>query len=290
MHTPGKSGTPSEPALRPRVGHIQYLNCLPLYDGLVRSGALLDVELRKDTPDALNQRLVDGDLDIGPISLVPALQHAAELVVLPDLAVGSDGPVLSVVLVSKRPVGELDGTHVALGSESRTSVLLVRMLLEQQHGFRPTYEVMPPDLNAMLQAADAAVIIGDVALRATYDAPRMGLHVTDLGLAWKQWTGLPFVFAVWAARRSYAADHPGLVKGVQRAFVASLRDALAQVDEVAARAARWEIFAPEVLAGYFRALDFSLGPEQRRGIAEFARRAAELGVVPVGAELTFAEL
>ena len=100
---------------RPRVGHIQFLNCLPLYWGLMRSGALLDVDLRKDTPDRLNTALVEGDLDIGPISLVEYLRHADELLLLPDLAVGSDGPVLSVNLVSTRPLAELDGRRVALG-------------------------------------------------------------------------------------------------------------------------------------------------------------------------------
>ncbi|MEO6703927.1 MAG: MqnA/MqnD/SBP family protein, partial [Jatrophihabitantaceae bacterium] len=79
---------------RPRVGHIQFLNCLPIYWGLVRSGALLDLELTKDTPDNLNRLLVDGALDIGPISLVEYLKHADELLLLPDIAVGSDGPVL----------------------------------------------------------------------------------------------------------------------------------------------------------------------------------------------------
>ena len=77
---------------RPRVGHIQFLNCLPIYWGLVRSGKLLDVELTKDTPDRLNDALVGGDLDIGPISLVEYLRHADDLVLLPDIAVGSDGP------------------------------------------------------------------------------------------------------------------------------------------------------------------------------------------------------
>jgi chorismate dehydratase len=79
---------------RPRVGHIQFLNCLPLYWGLVHSGALLDVDLRRDTPDRLSDRLVEGDLDIAPISLVEYLRHADELTLLPDLAVGSDGPVM----------------------------------------------------------------------------------------------------------------------------------------------------------------------------------------------------
>src|SRR5215471_16379794 len=97
---------------RPRVGHIQFLNCLPLYWGLMRSGALLGVDLHKDTPDQLNSALVRGDLDIGPISLVEYLRHADELVLLPDLAVGSDGPVLSVVLVTSVPLDRI--TSVAL--------------------------------------------------------------------------------------------------------------------------------------------------------------------------------
>src|SRR5919206_1152277 len=112
---------------RPRVGHIQFLNCLPLYWGLVQSHALLDVELTKDTPDRLNDALVAGELDIGPISLVEYLRHADDLLLLPDIAVGSDGPVLSVNLVSQVPLAELAGRRVALGSTSRTSVLLTEM-------------------------------------------------------------------------------------------------------------------------------------------------------------------
>ena len=285
----GGGVTGTGPPARPRVGHIQFLNCLPLYDGLVRSGALLDMDLHKDTPDRLNDALICGALDIGPISVVPALAHASELMVLPDLAVGSDGPVLSVVLVGTRRPEELDGARIALGSTSRTSVVLCQLLLEQRFGVRPEYEVMPPDLNTMLQSADAAVLIGDVALRATYDAPRLGLHLTDLGAAWKDWTGLPMVFAVWAARLDYARAHPGLVKDVQRAFATSLRNSLENLDDVAERASRWEIFDAATLSGYFRALDFRLGPAQRAGVAEFARRAAALGVVPAHASLTYAE-
>lgn len=258
---------------RPRVGHIQFLNCLPIYWGLVRAGALLDVELTKDTPDRLNELLVAGELDIGPISLVEYLRNASELVLLPDIAIGSDGAVLSVNLVSQVPLAELDGRRVALGSTSRTSVLLARMWLEQVHGVRPEYFTCPPELTTMLLEADAAVLIGDAALRATYDGPRRGLAVHDLGAAWRDWSGLPMVFAVWAARRSYAAENPGLVKDVHAAFVRSRDDALAHVDEVAEAAARWEIFDAGTLATYFRTLDFSLGPRQVDGLREFARRA-----------------
>jgi chorismate dehydratase len=273
---------------RPRVGHIQFLNCLPIYWGLVRSGALLDVELTKDTPDRLNDMLVAGQLDIGPISLVEYLRNADDLLLLPDLAVGSDGPVLSVNLVSQVPLDSLDGRRVALGSTSRTSVLLARMWLAEVHGVRPDYFACPPDLTTMLLEADAAVLIGDAALRATYDAPRRGLHVYDLGQVWHEWTGLPMVFAVWAARRDYAEANPGLVKDVHAAFVRSRDDALAHVDEVAAQAARWEIFDAATLATYFRTLDFSLGPRQLDGLVEFGRRAAAVDAVPGPVSPTFA--
>ncbi len=267
-------------ASRPRVGHIQYLNCLPIYWGLMRSGALLDVDLHKDTPDRLNTALVDGDLDIGPISLVEYLRHADELLLLPDLAVGSDGPVLSVNLVSTRPPEELDGGRVALGSASRTGVLLARMLLGSRYGVHPQFFSCPPDITQMLLEADAAVVIGDVALRALYEAPKLGLRVLDLGLAWREWTGLPMVFAVWAVRRDFAVRHPGLVKDVHQAFLRSRDLCLAELDAVAESAARWEPFDAATLANYFRALDFSLGERQVAGVHEFARRAAELGEVP----------
>src|SRR3954451_2498710 len=216
---------------RPRVGHIQFLNCVPIYWGLMRSGALADVELVKDTPDHLNDQLVAGDLDLGAISLVEYLRHADQLALLPDIAVGSDGPVLSVNLVSQVPLAELDGKRVALGSTSRTSVLLARMWLEKVHGVRPEYFDCPPDLTTMLLEADAAVLIGDVALRALYEAPGRGLTVTDLGQAWREWTGLPMVFAPWAVRRDFAERNPGQVKDVHEAFLRSRELCLRELDD-----------------------------------------------------------
>ncbi len=270
------------------MGHIQFLNCLPLYWGLAHSGALLDLELTRDTPDRLGEQLVAGALDLGPVSLVEALRHTDELLLLPDLAVGSDGPVQSCVLVSRVPLAELDGARVALGSTSRTSVLLARMWLAGRYGVRPDYVTRPPDLDAMLREASAAVLIGDAALRATHAAPRDGLAVHDLGAAWRDWTGLPMVFAVWAARRDFAVAHPGLVKDVHRAFLDSRDRALRRIHEVAEQAARWEPFDPATLRTYFRTLDFSLGERQQAGLREFARRAAAWGAVPGGARPEFA--
>jgi chorismate dehydratase len=144
----------------------------------------------------------------------------------------------------------------------------------------PEFFRCPPDLTEMLLEADAGVVIGDVALRALYEAPAKGLDVIDLGQAWREWSGLPMVFAVWAARRDFAAAHPGQVKDVHEAFVRSRELCLNELDEVAAAAARWEPFDAATLANYFRTLDFSLGERQVAGIREFAARAAKLGEAP----------
>ncbi|MFH8684643.1 menaquinone biosynthetic enzyme MqnA/MqnD family protein [Streptomyces lydicus] len=258
---------------RPRVGHIQFLNCLPLYWGLARTGTLLDLDLSKDTPERLSEQLIRGELDIAPVTLVEFLRAADDLVAFPDLAVGCDGPVMSCVIVSQKPLDQLDGARVALGSTSRTSVRLAQLLLAEKVGVRPDYYSCPPDLGLMMQEADAAVLIGDAALRANlHDGPRLGLEVHDLGQMWKEWTGLPFVFAVWAARRDYLEREPAVVRKVHEAFLASRDLSLEEVSKVAEQAARWETFDEPVLERYFTTLDFRFGAEQLRGVTEFARR------------------
>lgn len=246
---------------------------MPIYWGLARSGALLDVDLHRAPPDELSRRLVEGDLDIGPISLVEYLKHADRLLLVPDIAVAADGPVLSVNLVSKTPIERLPASpKVSLTSTSRTGVLLARMLLERRHGLTPEFTTTPPDVESALAGADAAVLIGDEALRVHHD-PR-GRHVVDLADAWKSWTGLPMVFAVWAVRREYAEAHPGLVKDVHSAFCESVRRCREEIDEVVASAARWEPFDPAALAEYFDRLQFTLSDRHLAGLREFASRAA----------------
>ncbi|MEU8758834.1 menaquinone biosynthesis protein [Streptomyces sp. NPDC048659] len=255
---------------------MQFLNCLPLYWGLARTGTLLDLELTKDTPDRLSALLVEGALDIGPIACMEYLRHADELVLLPDIAVGSDGAVTSCLIVSKVPLPELDGRRVALAATSRSSVRLARLLLEEREGVRPEYVTCPPDLPVMMRDAHAAVVIGDAALRAwLHQARELGLLVYDLGAMWKEWTGLPFVFAAWAVRKDYLARHPAIVREVHRAFLDSRDLSLAEIDKICEQAARWEAFDEATLRRYYtEALDFSFGERQLAGVREFARRVA----------------
>ena len=130
--------------LRPRVGHIQFINCLPLYYGLVQNNVLLDVELVKGTPTELNKWLLEGKLDISPISSIEYCRNYKDLMLMPNLAVAADGEVKSILFISKVPIEEMDGRLVALSNTSATSQALTRIILRDKYGLAPKYFMIFP--------------------------------------------------------------------------------------------------------------------------------------------------
>jgi chorismate dehydratase len=272
--------------MRPRVGHIQFLNCLPLYYMLVRSGAVLDMDLYKDTPIALCRRLIAGKLDISPVPAIEYARHARDLLLLPDLTVSSNGRVMSILLVSKVPAAELDNRPVALTNTSATSQVLAKIILREKFGAEPLYFQCPPDLPEMFREADAALLIGDDALRA---CARPGRYLQyDLGAEWKELTGAAMVYAVWAVRRSYAQKHPERVAMVYNTFKRSITDSLHQVDSIARDIARWEPFTAVFLKKYFKGLQYSFGPAYRAGLKTYLARAKKIGALDRIPKLEFA--
>ncbi|MDZ4180897.1 MAG: menaquinone biosynthesis protein [Coriobacteriia bacterium] len=262
--------------MRPRLGHIQFLNCLPLYYGMVKNDMLLDVELVKAAPRDLAHMLLDGELDLAPIPSIEYARHADDLVLLPDIAISSDGEVQSILLLSKVPAEELSGRRVALTDTSRTSQVLARILLERSWMTTPEYAEMPPDLGSMLRDADAALLIGDDALRAYWDPP-VDLRTYDLGARWTAWTGLPMVYAVWAVRRSFAEERPEAVRDVAASLASSLTYCRSHLDDIADYAARWEQFPAERFRSYFDALQFRYDARYREGLTRYLCEAAGIG-------------
>ena len=264
-------------AARPRLGHIQFINCLPLYYGMVKSGdLLLDVELVKANPADLASMILKGDLEVAPIPAIEFARHANDYTLLPDIAISSDGEVQSILLISKVPAEELTGRTVALTDTSRTSQVLTRILLKKRWAVSPTYVEMPPDLPAMLRDADAALLIGDEALRAYWEPPK-GAYVYDLGAEWTAWTGLPMVYAVWAVRREYADAQPEAVSAVADALSGSLAYCRDHLDDISQYAARWEPFAAEHYRSYFDALQFRYEPRYREGLTRYLAEAVAIG-------------
>lgn len=262
--------------VRPKLGHIQFINCLPLYYGMVKNDVLLDVDLVRANPADLARMLLDGELDVAPIPAIEYARHAKDLVVLPDIAISSNGEVQSILLLSEVPAEELSGKTVALTNTSRTSQVLARVLLAKRWGVSANFVEMPPDLPAMLRDADAALLIGDEALR-TYWEPPAGVHTYDLGSEWTEWTGLPMVYAVWALRRDFAENDPEAARSVAEALSGSLSYCRAHLDEISEYAARWEQFGPDRFRSYFDALKFRFEPRFREGFVRYLTEAVAIG-------------
>lgn len=269
--------------MRPRLGHIQFLNCLPLYYGLVKNDVLLEVDLVKADPKDLATTLLNGGLDIAPIPSIEYARHADEYVLLPDIAISSLGEVQSIILLSKVLAEQLSGGVVALTSASRTSQVLARILIEKRWGAQATYTEMPSDLPAMLREADAALLIGDDALRAFWQPTHLKKY--DLGTEWTRWTGLPMVYAVWAVRREFAEARPDAIRDVADGLGRSLDYCRAHLDEISEYAARWEPFPVEQFRSYFDALQFRFEPSFREGLRRYLTEAHDIGQLDVVPEL-----
>ena len=274
--------------MRPRVGHIQFLNCLPLYYSMVEKNVLLDMELLKGTPMELNRYLIEGHLDVGPISSIEYARHRDKLVLLPDLTVSSDGEVHSIVLASTLPAMSLGNASVAMTNTSATSQALVQIILQQGYGVHPRYFVCPPDLALMLREAEAALLIGDQALRVSFEKP--DLFVYDMGGEWKKLTNHKMVYAVWAARREFVREKPEQVRALYAAFQESLQYSLENLESIAGRAAKWEPFDAPFLFDYFRHLHFGFEPDYQAGLLHFYRRAVDLGFLKEMPALEFVDV
>lgn len=275
--------------MRPRVGHIQFLNCFPLYYGLIEHKVLMDVDLLKGTPTELNRMLKENLLDLAPISSIEYARNFRDLVLLPDISVSCDGEVMSILLFSKVPIEELDGRKVALTNTSATSQALLRILLGRKYRLNPQYFVSPPELGSMLLEADAALLIGDDALRCNYRL-KDRLFVYDLGREWKDYTGQAMVFAVWAVRREFAANNLAQLASIKQAFTQSMRFSLQNLGDVSRKAAEWEIFTPDFLEEYFNSLKFDFDSRQQEGLLTYYREASNIGVLGEVPPLQFVEV
>src|SRR5947208_3506868 len=183
-----------------RVGRIPYVNCYPVYGGLDRGVVSLNAEIIDGVPSALNARMAAGTLDVSVISAVEYARDSQRYLLLPDLAISCDGPVRSVMLFSKRPASELSGRRVLISRSSMTSVALLELLFENVWHARPIFVPTDAEISDVARFEsedhDARLVIGDAALLLSSGASPRYPHAYDLGDVWKQWTGLPFVFAV----------------------------------------------------------------------------------------------
>jgi chorismate dehydratase len=244
-----------------RVGRVRYINCEPVYAGLERGLAPFPFRLVDGTPTELNERLRRGGLDVSVISALEYATRPERYRLLPDLAIACDGAVGSVLLLSHAPIEALEGRTVGLPASSMTSIYLLRLLCGERYRVRPAARLQAPDPEAVL-------LIGDEALRAR--AKGAYPHVLDLGEAWKAWTGLPFVFAVWAVREAVYQRRPAEVRTLHRALLASKAESRRDLARIAdAVRGRVGMTRAACLAYLRDQLSFDLTPRHVRGLVSF---------------------
>ena len=246
-----------------RLGRISYVNMAPVFHRLTH-----EVEEVTGVPTTLNRMLLDGEIDVAPISSIEYARNAPRLRLLPRLCVSSEGAVDSIQLVTRMSLGRI--RTVTVTPESATSVVLTKVLI-------PQAELLP--LEAA-DEADAKLLIGDAALKSAFEDPTPH-H--DLGRLWLERTGLPMVFAVWAAPEP-------LVDGLgdlQDSLVASVRLARSEPERLAYEASERYGYPPGFLARYFEKLRYSFGPRERAGFYTFLEMARDVGELAQVPELRF---
>ena len=250
-----------------RIGAVNYLNSKPLIEGLQELAE--DAELILDYPSRLAEDLASGKLDVALVPSIECLFHP-EYRIVSDACVATRGPVLSVKLFSRVEVDEI--RSLALDEGSRTSSMLVRIMLSERCGVEPTLESLPLGCSSKDTTADAILLIGDRAIHS----PEEQYKVTwDLGEEWTEWTGLPFVFALWVARQG--CDLSGVEEALSRA-----RDrGLENIDQIAHRESE-KLGIPEKTAHDYltKNLCFRLGPAEQNGMKLFHQLAANRDLVP----------
>ena len=273
-----------------RIGKIRYLNCLPFYFGLMeklRAKGLEDkISFFESYPAEINQAMERGEIDAAPASSLEYLQHQDDYLLLPDLAIGTRLFARSVLLLSKKKIEQLNGAVIALSRESLSSAGLVRILLAKKYNHRNTFELTDQDPEAMLQKYPAALVIGDQAL---FCQPKELVYKYDLGELWHAWTGKPFVFALWVVRRSFAVQHPELLKAFLECLKENLLENLADPEGLLKQALG---IAPSdkrfcQLLGYLVNLQYTLDEDMKEGALRFFELAHEEGLAPAPKPLRF---
>ncbi|WP_370514276.1 menaquinone biosynthetic enzyme MqnA/MqnD family protein [Geobacter sp. FeAm09] len=270
------------------IGRIDYANVTPLFHALQEHFPCDGYRFTGGVPANLNALLAAEKIDVCPSSSIEYAIHSERYLILPDLSISSAGPVASVLLFSRVPIEELEGQEILLSAESATSVNLLRILMGKRFGHTCRYTVSSMPLAEALRTASAMLLIGDAALRSSL--AETGLRIYDLGSLWYEWTGLPFVFALWFCTRSAAQSRHGEVRLLADRLVQAKAYADREREHIAAISPEASWMGREGLIAYWREnISYEMGEAQQEGLRLFYRYAAELGLIPVAPELHFFE-
>ncbi|MFN3532768.1 MAG: menaquinone biosynthetic enzyme MqnA/MqnD family protein [Candidatus Brocadia sp.] len=256
-----------------RLGVVPYMNAKPLIYGL--NHYTDSIELLFEVPSLLPNMLNTDQIDV---AIIPSIEYfrSGNYAIIPDISISSYGAVESVKIFSKVPMQNI--RSAALDKSSLTSCALTRIILKEQHHLSPQYTQWNKQYDISRTDTDAVLIIGDNAMKVTDN----GYVTLDLGQAWFEYTGLPFVYAVWVVKKGNCI--PGINRLLKNAKEAGIRS----VRELAATESRRLRLTEERCLNYLtNSIRYNLGTEEIKGLQTFYQHAVSLGLAPAGVEIIF---
>ncbi|MHB8173409.1 MAG: menaquinone biosynthetic enzyme MqnA/MqnD family protein [Nitrospirota bacterium] len=271
-----------------KIGEIRYANCTPLYSMLKEHSDCSGFEFIPGEPAKLNMLLAMGGIDISSSSSIEYARHWREYLAVPGVSISSRGRVGSILLFSRKPIEELSGAFVSVSSASATSVVLLKALFRFMFKIEARLVPHRPVLHEMLEGRQAALIIGDEALKENMALDNsLGLMVYDLGTLWQDFTGLPFVYALWMVRRDSSERLPGLATRFKSGIISAREAAASRYEEIASNAPESAWMGVPGLVDYWETMSYDLTDEHIAGLMKFYGYAMELEEVPDSPVLRF---
>jgi chorismate dehydratase len=273
----------------PRLGRTDYINTKPVFYGFDKGVVKEAFVTIRGEPSYLNQLLAEGKLDISLVSSAAYAFDSEKYLILPNLSISSFGPVGSVLLLSKAPFEKLDGKLIVLTESSASSVQLIKFLLTELFSVAPTYRKGKITLDDISKNDCHGVLsIGDESLRLRQRS--IFPYVLDLGQAWYQLTGLPFVFALWAVREKFFSHYPEVCKIIHRAILSSREYGLARLAEISAEVHNNADLTIQECREYFKDLKYGLNGPYLQGLRAFFDSLYQMKTVGKPVEIRFIDL
>ncbi len=267
------------------MGKISYINASPVFYGLDHGLLPAWLKMVADVPSALNRKIITGQIKVSPISAAFYAMNHRELLLLPDLSISCNGRVLSVILASNYAIDDLEDKKVMFSRDSASAASFLKMIFNQRK-ISPVYEVGPVnDCHMIAKSADAVLVIGDTALKHPWD--QAFEYCIDLGQLWHEMTQLPFVFAVWAVRRSFAEKHPSRVKEIYELLVESKKQGYHHIDKVIEAGKNRLNLDQSVIKEYFDLLHCGFDDNQIKAMQLFFDSLFDQGILNEKPDIMF---
>jgi len=267
------------------MGKISYINAAPVFYGLDHGLLPLWLKMVVDVPSVLNRKIKTGQIKVSPISAAFYAMNHRELLLLPDLSISCNGKVLSVILASNYAIDDLEGKKIMFSRDSASAASFLKMIFNQRK-VSPVYEVgSVTNFQMISKSVDAVLVIGDTAL--THPWNQVFEYCIDLGQLWYEMTQLPFVFAVWVVRRSFADKYPSIVKDIHKLLLESKKQGYQNIDKIVEAGKNKLNLDQSIIKEYFDLLYCDLDGRKIKAMRVFFDSLLDQGILNEKPGITF---